>query len=61
MEQLNILADELATIGLELSSPQRLCDFIPASIVELRVKSTTSRYYTTHLRRCRFGGLLLVY
>jgi hypothetical protein len=52
MEQLNIRADELATIGLEISVERRICFFIPESIVELRVNSTTiTSHYATHLRK----------
>jgi hypothetical protein len=52
MEQLNIRADKLATIGLEISDERRICFFIPESIVELRVNSTTiTSHYATHLRK----------
>jgi hypothetical protein len=50
MEKLNIRVDELATIGLEISDERRICFFIPESIVELRVNSTTiTSHYATHL------------
>jgi hypothetical protein len=52
MEQLNIRADELATIGLAISAERRICFFIPESIVELRVNSTTmTSHYAMHLRK----------
>ena len=52
MEQLNVLADALASIALECVSDHRLCLFIPASAVELRVQQTTiTSHYATHLRQ----------
>jgi hypothetical protein len=52
MEQLNILADALATEGLDIAEPQRTCYFITPSIVELRVNHTTiTSHYATHLRQ----------
>jgi hypothetical protein len=52
MEQLNILADELATHGLAISTEERLCPFIIPSIVELRVNYTTiTSHYATHLQQ----------
>jgi hypothetical protein len=53
MEQLNILADELATNGLAISTEEeRLCPLITPSIVELRVNDTTiTSPYATHLRQ----------
>jgi hypothetical protein len=52
VEKLNIRADELATIGLEISDTCRICFFIPESIVEIRVNSTTiTSHYTMHLRK----------
>jgi hypothetical protein len=37
MEQLNILADALATEGLDMAEPQRKCHFVTPSEVELQV------------------------
>jgi hypothetical protein len=52
MEQLNILADELATMGLDISTGERVCPFITPSMVELRVNQTTiTSHYATHLHQ----------
>jgi hypothetical protein len=52
MEQLKLLADELATNGLAISTEERLCPFITPSIIELRVNDTTiTSHYATHLRQ----------
>jgi hypothetical protein len=50
MEKLNIHADAQATLGLDISLPQRTSYFITPSIPELRVNSTTiTSHYATQL------------
>jgi hypothetical protein len=52
MEQLNIVADALATEGLDIAEPQRKCHFITPSEAELQVNSTTvTSHCATHLRQ----------
>jgi hypothetical protein len=52
MQQLNILADALATQGLTRATACRLSPCLPESIVELCVQSTTiTSHYATHLRK----------
>jgi hypothetical protein len=50
MEQLSILADEIATMGLDISTGGRVCPFITPSMVELRVNQTTiTSHYATQI------------
>jgi hypothetical protein len=52
MEKLNIHADAQATLGLDISTPQRTSYFITPSIVELCVNSTTiTSHYATQMRQ----------
>jgi hypothetical protein len=52
MEQLNILADALATQELTRATARRLSPCLPESIVELQVQSTTiTSHYATYLRK----------
>jgi hypothetical protein len=51
MEQLNILADAQASLGLEYAVAARMVDFITLSIIELQVNvPMITSHYTTHLR-----------
>ena len=52
MAQLNVHADELATISFEISTPMRMGPPLLDGIVDLRVNSITiSSHYATHLRK----------